>query len=139
MNYYLWAGPNKMFPKTIRADHLTHGVLVLPGLPAMSQGARCADLLQPKGMANAEEADPGTSAWTVVFCILFLQKMIFGTFVQFWANTVIVAASVLYLLNPALFPAFLLPHEYFTYANAGSRLFSEGILQTVRFDAALTL
>ena len=43
--------------ETIRADHLTHGVLVLPGLPAVSQGARCADLLQPKGMANAEEVD----------------------------------------------------------------------------------
>ena len=81
---------------------------------------------------------PAAVVFFTVLCILFLQKMIFGTFAQFWANTIIVAASVLYLLNPALFPAFLLPHEYFNYANVGSRLFSEGILQTVRFDAALT-
>ncbi|MGI5172085.1 RnfABCDGE type electron transport complex subunit D [Treponema sp. OMZ 840] len=73
-----------------------------------------------------------------VFCVLFLQNIIFGTFAQSWANTVAVTVILLYLMNPQPFSSSLPSYEYFTYTNAASRLYSEGILQPVSFDIVFT-
>ncbi|WP_428771543.1 RnfABCDGE type electron transport complex subunit D [Treponema sp. HNW] len=77
---------------------------------------------------------PPHTLFIAVFTVLLLQNLIFGSYAQGWANAVVVILIVLYFINPAMFPPSLLPHDCFTQSNAGSRLFSEGIVQVADFD-----
>lgn len=77
---------------------------------------------------------PPFTLFAAVFTVLLLQNLIFGSYAQGWANAVVVILIVLYFINPAMFPPSLLPHDCFTHSNAGSRLFSDGIVQVSDFD-----
>lgn len=85
------------------------------------------------GMAVPSGYSPVHLFFTV-FTVLLLQNFIFNSYAQGWANAVVVILIVLYFISPDLFPPFLLPHEYFNQSNAGSRLFSEGIVRAADFD-----
>lgn len=77
-------------------------------------------------------------ACIVPFTILFFQKLIYFDFAQSWINPMAIAIIIMFFISPDFFPDFLLSVEDFQYINAGSRLFTEGIIQTASFDQAIT-
>lgn len=77
-------------------------------------------------------------AFAAILCILFFQKLIFGTSAQPWANITVVAVIIMYFLYPSAFPPILLAQEYFADIGASGRLFSENIVTLRSFDKYVT-
>lgn len=70
--------------------------------------------------------------------IFFFEKIIFKHFAQFWLNSVILTAIVLYFISPELYPTFMLLPENVQFANIGTRLFTDNVLAVSELDNQIT-
>jgi len=81
---------------------------------------------------------PVVLAFFVVFFALLINKYAFGGFAQAWANPAVVTIIVMYFLGANYFPSFILTPDFLQAPNAGSELFSHGLLHTGAYDTGVS-
>jgi electron transport complex protein RnfD len=77
---------------------------------------------------------PAVLAFCVTLLALLIDKYAFGGFAQAWANPAVVTIIVMYFLGAKYFPSYLLSPDFLQIPNAGSDLFSHGLMHSGFYD-----